>query len=292
MNVKVEDSRENEIYPIKFEAKFTKDEEFNIYKLKNLLKENKVNYDEVLFTDSFFVRTLRGRDNNLNEAYKMFTDYLKYREDNNLENINKFQISNLNEIKKYYPHCYHNIDKFGRPIYIEKVGDLNVDNLFKITNAEDMIKYYVQDYEVLFRKTFPICSEVKGDYIGQILMIADLNGVGLSMLSSKVRDFISLKSKVDQTYYPEKIGKIFLINTNFMFRALWAIVKIFIAERTKKKITTLGSSYLNELLEVVDKNNLPKFLGGNCECKEGCINSNIGPWNDDIHKNRNYKKYT
>lgn len=36
-----------------------------------------------------------------------------------------------------------------------------------------------------------------------------------------------------------------------------------------------------------DRENIPSFLGGGCECAHvegGCINSNIGPWNDfEIH---------
>ena len=35
-------------------------------------------------------------------------------------------------------------------------------------------------------------------------------------------------------------------------------------------------------MEVVDAANLPKFLGGTCECTcdGGCMKSNVGPWND------------
>lgn len=39
----------------------------------------------------------------------------------------------------------------------------------------------------------------------------------------------------------------------------------------------------------MDKADIPKFLGGTCECAHvegGCINANKGPWNDyEIHGN-------
>ena len=247
-----------------------------------------------MYTDSFLVRTLRARDQDVKLAYKMFTDYLQYREENNLENIASFKLKNYDEIHKHFPHGYHKTDKFGRPIYIEIMGDLNADKVFELASDEDLIKVAVQDYELLYRKKFPICSEIRNEYIGQIFMIIDLKGLTMSLLSSKVRSFMKLKSEVDQTYYPEKVGQIYIINTSFWFKAAWAVVKYFIAERTRKKITTLGSSYTEQLLEIIDKENLPKILGGECECKEGCLKSDAGPWNLDKYCSDNiiYKKYT
>jgi len=66
------------------------------------------------------------------------------------------------------------------------------------------------------------------------------------------------------------------------FSAAWSVVKGFLDERTVAKIKILGGSFQKPLLEVIDAENLPSFLGGKCTCAEhgGCMKSDAGPWND------------
>lgn len=67
-----------------------------------------------------------------------------------------------------------------------------------------------------------------------------------------------------------------------MFTGIWAIIKMWLDEKTKNKITILGSSYKEELLKFVDPENLPDFLGGKSVCEStDALFLNIGPWNPD-----------
>ena len=43
----------------------------------------------------------------------------------------------------------------------------------------------------------------------------------------------------------------FIINAPMMFSAVWAMVKIWLDEKTKNKITIIGSGYKEELLKFV-----------------------------------------
>ena len=56
------------------------------------------------------------------------------------------------------------------------------------------------------------------------------------------------------------------------------MVKGFLDPVTVAKIHVLGSGYQSELLGQVPKENLPKALGGTCECDGSCMLSDAGPW--------------
>lgn len=74
----------------------------------------------------------------------------------------------------------------------------------------------------------------------------------------------------------------YIVNAPMMFTGIWAMIKIWLDEKTKNKITILGSSYKEELLKHIDIDNLPDFLGGNSKCENNDVLSlNIGPWNPD-----------
>ena len=71
------------------------------------------------------------------------------------------------------------------------------------------------------------------------------------------------------------MGNTFIINAPMLFRGLWKVAKAFLDERTRAKIKVLGGSYLPTLLEFVEAENLPDFLGGKNTEK---FPSDCGPW--------------
>ena len=249
-----------------------------------LLSENVLpNFDN--YDDLFLLRFLRARKFDLEKTMEMFKKFLKWRIDMKVEEINQsYELENLIQIKKLYPHGYHRTDKIGRPIYIELYDKTDVNELFKITTDDKMIKYYIKQYERQIKYIFPACSAVVKRPVEQSCTILDANGIGITSLFGPIKGFIKLASDIGQDYYPEMLGKMTIVNVGFLFRAVWSLVKGFIDPKTQSKINLLKSTYKDDLLKLVDEENLPSFFGGKCTCSGflyGCLGSDIGPWNPE-----------
>jgi CRAL/TRIO domain len=151
--------------------------------------------------------------------------------------------------------------------------------MYKITTAERMLQNLVTEYEKLADPRLPACCRKAGKLLETCCTIMDLKGVGVSKVSS-VYGYVKSASAISQNYYPERLGKLYLINAPWGFSGAFNMVKSFLDPVTVQKIHILGTNYLEQLLAQVPKENLPKQFGGECECEGGCALSDAGPWQD------------
>jgi hypothetical protein len=151
--------------------------------------------------------------------------------------------------------------------------------MYKITTGERMLQNLAVEYEKLADPRLPACSRKAGQLLETCCTIMDLKGVGISKVSS-VYGYVRQASALSQNYYPERLGRLYLINAPWGFAGVFSVVKGFLDPVTVQKIHVLGSNYQKELLEHVPAENLPKMFGGTCECEGGCALSDEGPWTD------------
>ncbi|KAG0227026.1 cytosolic factor, phosphatidylinositol/phosphatidylcholine transfer protein [Actinomortierella wolfii] len=238
--------------------------------------------------DHLLLRFLRARKFNIQATHKMFTDCENWRKQFQVDDLmNGFKFEEEEAVRKCYPRYYHNIDKAGRPIYIEHIGAIDIKTLFKVTDEERMTKQHVLSYEKLIRDRMPACSRLAGRHIEQCCTILDLKGVSLRQFANAF-GFIKRTSAIAQNYYPEMMGKMYVINAPMMFTSVWGMVKPLLDEVTVSKIVILGSNYQATLLADIEADNLPKSLGGKCECAHagGCQVGEPGPWKDPQYMNQ------
>lgn len=167
----------------------------------------------------------------------------------------------------------------GRPVYIEQLGKIDLTAMYKITSAERMLQHLVCEYEKLSDPRLPACSRKAGKLLETCCSIMDLKGVGITKVSS-VYGYVRQAAEISQNYYPERLGKLYIINAPWGFSSVFSVVKGFLDPVTVQKIHVLGAGYEKELLEQVPKENLPKEFGGTCECEGGCPMSDMGPWQE------------
>lgn len=100
--------------------------------------------DMAIWPEFHLLRFLRARKFDQTATQLMVQNYLNWRKDDNVENIETdFKFEEFDQVQEVYPHGYHKTDKLGRPCYIERIGKLDVVKLFEITNEERMVKHYI-----------------------------------------------------------------------------------------------------------------------------------------------------
>ncbi|KAE8151014.1 CRAL-TRIO domain-containing protein [Aspergillus avenaceus] len=255
----------------------TPEQDAKVEQLRGELEQ--LGYSDRLDTLSL-LRFLRARKFDVAAAKTMFVDTEKWRKEFGTDElVRTFDYPEKADVFKYYPQYYHKTDKDGRPVYIEKLGKIDLNAMYKITTAERMLQNLVTEYEKLSDPRLPACSRKAGKLLETCCTIMDLKGVGITSISS-VYSYVKQASAISQNYYPERLGKLYLINAPWGFSGAFNVVKGFLDPVTVNKIHILGSGYKKELLEQVPAENLPEEFGGTCKCAGGCELSDEGPWQE------------
>ncbi|KAK1937198.1 CRAL/TRIO domain containing protein [Babesia divergens] len=236
-----------------------------------------------LFDDLFFVRFLRARKFDINKTSAMLNKYFSWRLEVNVDKILRSNLSYIRDrVREYFPHGYHGVDRLGRPIYIERMGQGSYSKLMQQLSTDELTRYYIQRYEYLTHVMLPAVSIKMNKPVEQLLTIVDLRGFTLSQINSKLKAFLTAMSSVTQNYYPELLGKLLFINASAFFSVLWQILSPLLDAKTLSKITVISSKTesRSRVLELVDPEQIPMFLGGTCP-DDTWQSANFGPWGEE-----------
>ncbi|KAJ2610554.1 hypothetical protein H4S08_003559 [Coemansia sp. RSA 1365] len=173
--------------------------------------------------------------------------------------------------------CWHKRDKDGHPVYIERAGRYLMKDISKLSTMGGLFEFHFLMQEFINRTIFPECSQLAGREISQQVVVFDLAGISIGMLShipalNMLREMLSK----DQLYYPECMYRTYIVNAPSMFVTAWKMIRSWLDPRVISKIHILSKDHTGELLKQIPAANLPSFLGGNCRCSHmpgGCVPS-------------------
>lgn len=259
-----------------YTANLTDDEKATMEKLRQELEE--LGY-KLRLDNASMLRFLRARKFDIAKAKAMFIACEKWREEFGTNTIlSDFKYTEKPLVAKMYPQYYHKTDKDGRPVYFEELGKVYLPDMLKITTQDRMLKNLVWEYESFTQCRLPACLRQQGCLVETSCTIMDLKGISIGA-AYQVVGYVKEASKIGQDYYPERMGKFYLINAPFGFSTAFKLFKPFLDPVTVSKIHILGSSYKKELLKQIPPGNLPQKYGGQSECTEQELYLNdVGPW--------------
>lgn len=98
-------------------------------------------------------------------------------------------------------------------------------------------------------------------HYARVCYIVDL--LGVKAMTRPMIGFAQTFATVEQDNYPENLGRCFIVNCPAFFRFAWKLVKIFLDERTNKKINFCAPNQaVSAMKEVMPVEYIPSFCGG------------------------------
>ncbi|CAI0446770.1 unnamed protein product [Linum tenue] len=196
--------------------------------------------------DATLRRFLRARDLDVEKAAAMFVKYLKWRAAFVPKGyISASEIANEMEQNKMF---LQGTDRQGRPVALV-FGARHFQN--KIGGLDEFKQIYIYTCRSACRM---------GGGQEKFVVIGDLEGWGYA--NSDIRGYLAALN-ILQDYYPERLGKLFIVHVPYVFMAVWKVVCPFIDTNTRKKIVFVENKNLKStLLEDIDESQIPDIYGG------------------------------
>lgn len=217
--------------------------------------------------DPHILRFLRAREFNLEKAREMLVHSLAWRKLHNMDRL--LETNKTPEIvEKYYPGGWHYFDREGRPLYVLRLGQMDVKGLMRSVGEEAILKHVLANLEEGLMLAAEATNK-RGYPVSACTLIVDLDGLSMRHLwRPGIRALLRIIETVEANY-PETMGRLLIVRAPRVFPVLWTLVSPFIDENTRNKFMIYGGKdYLGSggLIEFVEKQYIPDFLGGECYC--------------------------
>ncbi|XP_051636619.1 SEC14-like protein 5 isoform X2 [Manacus candei] len=217
--------------------------------------------------DEHILRFLRARDFNIDKAREMLCQSLSWRKQYQVDYIlQSWRPPAL--LQEYYTGGWHYQDKDGRPLYILRLGQMDTKGLVKALGEESLLRHVLSINEEGQKR----CEEntnIFGRPITSWTCLVDLEGLNMRHLwRPGVKALLRIIEVVEDNY-PETLGRLLIVRAPRVFPVLWTLVSPFINENTRQKFLIYsGNNYQGSggLVDYVDKEVIPDFLGGDCMC--------------------------
>jgi len=232
------------------------------------------------YDDLMLLRFLRARQFDAAKTTEMLKNDIEWRKkmgaDTALESWPKNKW--YKQCLDYWPSAFHGVDKYGNPVYFERLGNIDPKSFVGSISQEDLVQYHIwamERIEAKMREGYKNGTVHASAIDLGVLYVEDMGGFGMRHFNKAGLNMVQMLSAIDQDHYPETLRKVIAINVPSLFSAVWKIVSPWLDPITQGKIDLLGSSgYMPALTsEGLTPETIPTFItGSKCTtCNGTCM---------------------
>ncbi|ETN65821.1 CRAL/TRIO domain-containing protein [Anopheles darlingi] len=195
------------------------------------------------------LRFLRARDFSIDKATVMLQESLQWRKEHRIDDIlGEYKMPAV--VEKYFPGGWHHHDRDGRPLYILRLGTMDVKGLLKSVGEDELLKLTLHICE----EGLKLMKEATKRFdkpVWNWCLLVDLDGLSMRHLwRPGVKALLRIIETVEKNY-PETMGRVLIVHEN-----------------TRSKFLFFGGPdcmHMEDGIEqYVHTDKIPSFLGGSC----------------------------
>jgi hypothetical protein len=196
------------------------------------------------------------------KVIEMLGKAMEWREKEDVDNIVSRELERRDEFNEIWQTVVSGTDEAGRLVVVERLGKIDPPKLLDLGDENVILLHHIRTVEEVRLLKYRIRRE-KGHHLYKIVSVLDLDGFGWAHMGKSFYDPIKKAIEIDGWFYPESLYKMFIVNSPWVFKTLWAVVRPWLHPITQAKINVVGSDYKKKLAEIgVTDEDLPDFLGG------------------------------
>eukprot|EP00117_Sycon_ciliatum_P039051 scpid54186/ scgid4369/ SEC14-like protein 2; Alpha-tocopherol-associated protein; Squalene transfer protein; Supernatant protein factor len=206
-----------------------------LLKLRECVADVKDQFEED--DDYYYLRWLRARNFDVEKTEKQLRDHIVAMDTWKFSTVLDWEAPLV--IQKYLTGRLHGYTREGQPVFWERVGRLDLRGVVRAATRDDTVRYRVrQGLEMM--QGMKAQTEKLGRRIDTCVVIYDMEGLSIQKhFAPKGIQYVVEMVKVFEANFPEILEAVYIVNVPSIFDLAYNIVKPFLNEVTRKKVTPI-----------------------------------------------------
>ena len=213
---------------------------------------------------SNIIRGYATEEPRVSSTVKHMNEICSFRKKHDFSTITTRSLPLAEKFNACWPTRFHGEDKYGHIIMSEELKEISHQEILStFETLDEVCLLRAQSLEYTMLKKRQLAKERPNKVCYKHIYVINLQGLSWAHFTSSVQEMLKRVFATGNSYYPETLWTFHVVNAPFMFRAMWAIISMWLHPITRKKIQIHGSSPLAAMeKQGMPASELPPWCGG------------------------------